>query len=74
MSHAIKRHTRDAWLEDDVTNVPFMVRSYVAHKGFLGSPAKVFGISALARASAVAHARRCVLVFNQWRGVSLDLS
>lgn len=45
-------------------DVTFKMSSYVAHKSFLGSSTNVFGISALARASAVSHARRCVLMFS----------
>lgn len=55
-------------------DVTFKMSSYVAHKSFLGSSTNVFGISALARASAVSHARRCVLMFSKWWVVSLDLS
>lgn len=55
-------------------DITVKMSSYVAHKSFLGSSTKVFGISAFARASAVSHARRCVLMFSKWRVVSLDLS
>lgn len=55
-------------------DITVKMSSYVAHKNFLGSSTKVFGISAFARASAVSHARHCVLMFSKWWVVSLDLS